>query len=73
MDLGAYWYQSLALVFELDVDHIDGWEILLLVCVAGPRYHTEGLPGIPSSGHRGFLHMNFPCPLVGVQFNPLTK
>ena len=43
MDLGAYWYQSLALVFKLDVDDLDRWENPLLVCVAGPRYHIKPL------------------------------
>ena len=32
------WDEGTPLVFELEVDDIDGWEIPLLVCVAGPRY-----------------------------------
>ena len=52
MDLGAYWYQSLALVFKLDVDDLDRWENPLLVCVAGPRYHIKPLN---LNGFRGFL------------------
>jgi hypothetical protein len=33
--------QGTTLVFELDVDDVDRWEILLLVCVSGPRYQIK--------------------------------
>ena len=63
MDLGAYWYQSLALVFKLDVDDLDRWENRLLVCVAGPRYTPErGIPGI-LRGSRESLHIDL-CPAL---------
>jgi hypothetical protein len=35
--------RSFALAFKLNIDDIDGWEIPLLVCVAGPRYQTKPL------------------------------
>jgi hypothetical protein len=39
--LRAYRDQGLTLVFELEIDDIDGWESPLLVCVACPRYQSE--------------------------------
>jgi hypothetical protein len=57
--LRAYWYERTTLVFELDVDDIDGWEIPLLVCVAGPRYQPAtveyGDTGVADCGGGGAL------------------
>ena len=44
--LHAYRNQRTTLVFELDVDDIDGWEIPLLVCVAGPGYGPAAIGAV---------------------------
>jgi hypothetical protein len=59
-------------VFELGVDDIDGWEIPLLVCVAGPRYHTKRLPGAIGR-HRGSFHIDLPHPLIRIQLDLVNE